>query len=97
MANTIWETPLEFDETIYDERFDAAVRDMKLGLKKPPKLTRDEYEVLEFCHNRDMRAFLREEFRRHPIVLDENGGLVGENPFDKERRELLEQQIHPLA
>lgn len=76
------------NEAVGDERFERAIRDLKMGLKKVPKLTKDEYDVLAFCHGRDMRQFLKEEFEKHPIVLDENGCLVGENPFDKERREM---------
>lgn len=97
MSNNIWNGPIAVNEQIGDDRFEAAIMELKSGLRKAPKITRDEYEVLEFCHNRNMKEFLREEFRKHPIVLNENGELVGENPFDKERRELLEQQIHPLA
>lgn len=77
----------ELNEAIGDSRFEQAIRELKQGIRKAPKLTRDEYEVLAFCHGRDMRQFLKEEFEKHPIILDEDGGLVGENPFDRERRE----------
>lgn len=77
----------EINEAIGDERFERAIRELKQGIRKAPKLTREEYEVLAFCHGRDMRQFLKEEFEKHPIILDEDGCLVGENPFDKERRE----------
>ena len=56
------------------------------------KLTEAEMDLVRFCHGRDMKAFLKEEFEKHPIVLDETGNLVGENPFEKERRERLAQQ-----
>ena len=56
------------------------------------KLTEAEMDLVRFCHGRDMKAFLREEFEKHPIVLDEAGNLVGGNPFEKERRERLAQQ-----
>ena len=46
---------------------------------KISKITRAERELLEFCHERDMIAFLREEFRRNPILYDENGEII-ENP-----------------
>ena len=48
---------------------------------KIPKLKNEEFELLKFCHDRNMREFLREEFRKHPINLDSQGNLVGENPF----------------
>lgn len=70
-----------------DERFEAALAKMRMGFKKPPKLNSMERRILEFCHNRDMKEFLREEFEKHPIKLDDDGNLIGENPFDKERRE----------
>lgn len=56
------------------------------------KITEAEMDLVRFCHGRDMKAFLREEFEKHPIVLDENGCLVGGNPFEKERRERMAQQ-----
>ena len=46
---------------------------------KISKITSAERELLEFCHGRDMIAFLREEFRRNPILYDENGEVI-ENP-----------------
>jgi len=70
-----------------EEAFGKSLAEIKLGLKKVPKINSMERKILEFCHNRDIKEFLREEFEKHPIKLDENGGLVGENPFDKERRE----------
>lgn len=30
------------------------------------RLTNDERELLEFCHNTDMRKFLQEEFSKNP-------------------------------
>lgn len=71
-----------------DEAFSKALAEMRFGLKKMPKINSMERKILEFCHNRDMKEFLREEFEKHPIKLNENGELIGENPFDKERREL---------
>lgn len=56
------------------------------------KLTEAEMDLVRFCHGRDMKAFIKEEFEKHPIVLDENGCLVGGNPFEKERRERMAQQ-----
>ena len=91
--NFNWEDqPYNLNEAAGDARFEAAIREMKMGVRKVPKLTRDEYEVLQFCHNRDMRQFLKEEFEKHPIILNEDGELVGENPFDRERRLLGEQR-----
>lgn len=75
------------DELSYeaaDARFEAAIASMRMG-GKIPKLTSAERQILEFCHGRDMKKFLKEEFERHPIRLDENGELIGGNPFDKER------------
>ena len=70
-----------------EEAFGKSLAEMKLGLKKVPKINSMERKILEFCHNRDIKEFLREEFEKHPIKLNENGELIGENPFDKERRE----------
>ena len=75
------------DELSYvkaDERFEEAVRNLYAGGKKP-KLNSFERQLLEFCHNRDMKEFLREEFEKHPIRLNDQGELIGENPFNKER------------
>lgn len=71
-----------------DALFEKALSNYYGKLKKVPKISNAEYEILEFCHNRNMKEFLREEFEKHPIKLDDDGNLVGENPFDKERREL---------
>lgn len=57
---------------------------LKYKLGDIPKITNIERQILEFCHSRNMMEFLREEFEKHPIVLDENGGLVGKNPFINE-------------
>lgn len=65
---------------------------LKYKLGEIPKLSTEEMSILEFCHNRDMKAFLREEFARHPIILDESGGLIGGNPFASERRTLIGMQ-----
>lgn len=78
----------EGDYSASEERLGRALAEMRLGLKKVPKISSMERKILEFCHNRNMKEFLREEFEKHPIRLDENGELIGENPFDKERREL---------
>jgi hypothetical protein len=69
-----------------DARFEAALANLKNG-GKVPKLSSMERQILEFCHNRDMKEFLREEFEKHPIRLNGNGELVGENPFSKEKTE----------
>ena len=76
------------DYSAADRRFERAIQNLKLGVGgKVPKLTDMERQILEFCHNRDMREFLREEFEKHPIILNEDGELVGRNPFDVEREE----------
>lgn len=93
---------VELDYTDADdgksELFDANARSMHVRYQTGdiPKINRSEYEVLKFCHNRNMKDFLREEFEKHPIVLDENGGLVGENPFEKERREKALREAQEL-
>lgn len=56
------------------------------------KLTEAEMDLVRFCHGRDMKAFLKEEFEKHPIIIGEAGELIGGNPFEKERRERLAQQ-----
>lgn len=81
--NFDWREEIELNEASMDARFDAAVAKLKLN---PPKLNREEYDILKFCHERDMKQFLKEEFEKHPIILNEQGELVGENPFDVERR-----------
>lgn len=48
------------------------------------QISKIERQILEFCHSRDMIKFLREEFDKHKIVLNEQGELVGENPFRRE-------------
>ena len=91
MANDFnWEDQYILSESIGDDRWESAIREIEMGVRKVPKLTREEYEVLQFCHGRDMRQFLKEEFERHPIILNEDGELVGENPFDRDRRLLGE-------
>lgn len=77
----------EIDYTQFDKRFDADLAALKLGIRKAPKINSMERKILEFCAGRNMKEFLREEFEKHPIKLNENGNLIGENPFDKERRE----------
>lgn len=69
-----------------DARFEAAIARMRMN-GRIPKITPMERQILEFCHNHDMKEYLREEFEKHPIRLDEDGGLIGENPFTKEREE----------
>ena len=71
-----------------DISFSNAYDVLKYRIKKAPKINSMERKILEFCHNRDMKEFLREEFEKHPIRLDESGNLIGENPFDAERRRL---------
>ena len=70
-----------------EQRYQLELANLKLGLKKAPKLNQAERALLEFCHERDMHEFLREEFERHPIKLNGDGELIGENPFDRERKE----------
>ena len=80
--NYNWEEQYSESERIADERFEAALKCVHI---KPPKLNSAEFEILEFCHSRDMRKFLKEEFEKHPIRLNESGELIGRNPFDVER------------
>lgn len=86
MADIRWENIGELSYEEGDAKFEAAIAKLKMG-GKVPKLTPMERQILEFCHNRDMKKFLREEFDKHPIILNEDGELVGGNPFDKERGE----------
>lgn len=71
-----------------DARFEEAIAKLRFGMlgKKKPQLNSMERQILEFCHGRDMRQYLKEEFEKHPIHLNEDGELIGENPFDKERK-----------
>lgn len=74
-----------------DERYEQAFSLSNLrALYKAGKikLNESEKEILQFCHDRDMVQFLREEFERHPIILNEDGSLKYGNPFDKERERL---------
>ena len=80
--NYNWEEQYAESERLADERFEAALKSVCI---KPPKLNSAEFEILEFCHGRDMRKFLKEEFEKHPIRLNESGELIGRNPFDVER------------
>lgn len=57
---------------------------------KIDKLNREEFELLKFCSERDMRKFLKEEFEKHPIKLDDDGGLIGPNPFRGGKKVLTE-------
>ena len=75
------------DDLMPDRRFEYELAKMRMGLKKAPKLSSDERALLEFCHERNMHEFLREEFERHPIKLNGSGELIGEKPFDRERTE----------
>ena len=70
-----------------DAKFAAAIARMRMGTMKVPKITPMERQILEFCHERNMKEFIREEFEKHPIHLNEAGELIGENPFDKEHTE----------
>ena len=58
------------------------------------KLTEAEMDLVRFCHGRDMKAFLKEEFEKHPIKYDEEGNLIGGNPFERERQEALRRQTY---
>ena len=68
-------------------RFKRAIERLRLSMggRKAPKINDEERKILEFCAGRNMRQFLKEEFEKHPIRLNEHGELIGENPFDKER------------
>lgn len=56
------------------------------------KLSEAEMDLVRFCHGRDMKAFIKEEFEKHPIRLDGEGNLIGGNPFERERWEKAMQQ-----
>lgn len=45
------------------------------------KLNRHEMDLLKFCHETDMKSFLKEEFEKHPINLkhDANGYIYAEH------------------
>lgn len=43
-------------------------RDLKSSTSKDvPKISHDEMELLKFCHDRDMKLFIKEEFEKNPI------------------------------
>lgn len=83
--------PIEIDggDKFEKDMSTAALRDLYRSGKI--KLTEAEMDLVRFCHGRDMKAFLKEEFEKHPIILNEDGALVGGNPFEKERQERLAQ------
>ena len=88
MADIRWENCGELSYDVADAKFEAEIARMRFGNGgRKPKLNKMERQILEFCHERDMKKFLKEEFEKHPIILDDDGGLVGPNPFDKEREE----------
>lgn len=74
-----------------DENFDVLEENQIQGISefnmlkaqfragKISKINRAEREILEFCHGRDMVEFVREEFRRNPILYDEYGNVI-DNP-----------------
>lgn len=82
---------LNYKEQQFERDLDRLRMDYKAG--KIPKINAAERKILEFCHERDMKEFLREEFEKHPIVLDEDGGLVGRNPFEVEREAQAQMQL----
>ena len=86
MSEQHWDRYEDLSYDAANRRFEVAVQNLKFAVgRKKPKLNQMERQILEFCHNHDMKKFLREEFEKHPIILNEDGELVGENPFDKER------------
>ena len=94
----ICESKEDYQSIEIDGRTDNFERNMSMDVLRERyrsgkiKLTEAEMDLVRFCHGRDMKAFIKEEFEKHPIVLDENGCLVGGNPFEKERRERTAQQ-----
>lgn len=94
----ICESKEDYQSIEIDGRTDNFERNMSMDVLRERyrsgkiKLTEAEMDLVRFCHGRDMKAFIKEEFEKHPIVLDENGCLVGGNPFEKERRERMAQQ-----
>jgi hypothetical protein len=56
-----------------------------------------ERELLEFCHDRDMREYLRENVWEKPIVLNSEGGVDwGKTKFQRggQRHVIPEQQYY---
>ena len=76
--------PHEYDYSAGDKLFERNIARMKMGVMKVPKLSYEERKLLEFCHGRDMKQFLKEEFEKHPIILNEDGELISPNPFTHE-------------
>lgn len=94
----ICESKEDYQSIEIDGRTDNFERNMSMDVLRERyrsgkiKLTEAEMDLVRFCHGRDMKAFLKEEFDKHPIIIGESGELVGGNPFEKERRERLAQQ-----
>lgn len=73
----------EEDGSINKERYQKKQADFKnlFETGEIPKLNRQEMDLLKFCHETDMKSFLKEEFEKHPINLkkDANGYIYAEH------------------
>ena len=59
------ENTIKGNANLKEENF---YRDLKsLTSKNVPKISHDEMELLKFCHERDMKKFIKEEFEKNPI------------------------------
>lgn len=59
---------IENEKKDLDSREEQFFKDIKLiNRKNAPKITHDEMELLKFCHGRDMKKFIKEEFEENPI------------------------------
>ena len=59
------ENTIKGDANLKEENFYTDLK--SLTSKNVPKISHDEMELLKFCHERDMKKFIKEEFEKNPI------------------------------
>ena len=63
----IYQQPQEY----YQKPFQQNINEQN---KKKIKFSREERQLLEFCHKTNMIEFLRENVEKHPLIWDEERG-----------------------
>lgn len=71
---------MEDKEILFEKNVQALRELYRQG--KIKKLDESEMDVLKFCHGRDMKEFIREEFKKNPIIYDENGDIIENSKYD---------------
>lgn len=87
-------------DLLYEQYLDYEYLKEQYRNGKLQGLNHYERDLLEFCHNRDMREYLRENVWDKPIVLNDDGGINwNRTKFRREepqqRRILSEEDYHP--